>query len=309
MTSVGRRSLGRTVACAGGLLLLTAVSATPTTSSFLYDLETLSGSMGAGSWNVIPAACGSPEQYQKIIIYGTADADVLPVGGESPPPGDDGQPDPQPGNKGHVIFGLDGNDEIYGGNAKDCLIGGAGDDTIYGGNGDDVIIGGPGADELWGDLGPDDLDGGEGDDYLIGGSGRDLLDGGEGTDTCLGGASDGSTNGSNDTYRLCDAGTVPNTSGGTDNQSEDLVESAIMVEPELSTEEKKSEPTESIPADSEGDQQLPSETDEAAQVDGPKKDDVAAQETQPSDVQDPDVVTPDPDATKNEVTDTTAETE
>ena len=307
MTSAGRRSLVRTVTCAGGLLLLTAVGGTPTTSSFLYDLETLSGSLEAGTWNVIPEACGPPAQYHKVIIYGTDGPDILPIGGERPPPRDDQQPEPQPGNKGHVIFGLGGDDVIYGGNAKDCLIGGAGNDTIYGGNGDDVIIGGPGADELWGDLGPDDLDGDEGDDLLIGGGGPDELDGGEGTDTCYGGTSDGSTNGPPDTYDQCESGTAANAPGSTVTQPQDLGASAQLVEPEVPAEDKQeAEPIEPHLADDEDEQEStakvaePTTTDESTV---PPADNPAA------DAQEPVVEQSDPSANENEEADPVPETE
>lgn len=207
MTLTSRTRLLRAAACVGGLLLLTAVSGTPTTSSFLYDLETLTGSLEAGAWHDIPEACGPLNQYHKIIIYGADGPQVLPIGGEHPPPGDDGRPHPRPGNKGHVILGLGGDDSIFGGNAKDCLIGGAGDDVIYGNNGADIIIGGPGEDDLWGGNGPDDLDGGGDDDLLLGGRGDDDLDGGAGTDECHG--LDADSKGGKpdvDTLALCETG-------------------------------------------------------------------------------------------------------
>jgi hypothetical protein len=153
----------------------------------MYDLERGHAGLSAGVWPVIPAACGDPEQYLKIIIKGTeGDDELLPEDGDNPPPGNDKKnPDPQSGNKGHVILGLGGDDVIYGGNAKDCLVGGDGDDTIYGNNGSDIVLGGRGEDTLYGDNGPDDLDGGEDDDYLNGGKGPDDCVGGEGVDALV----------------------------------------------------------------------------------------------------------------------------
>lgn len=307
MTPVGRSWIFRSVACAGGLLLLTAVGGTSTTSSFLYDIETLSGSLEAGSWDVVPEACGPPEQYQKVIIYGTDGPDLLPVDGEWAPPSDDTQPEPEPGNKGHVIFGLDGDDVIHGGNAKDCLVGGPGNDTIYGGNGDDVIIGGPGSDELWGDHGPDDLDGGDGDDLLIGGTGPDLLNGGEGTDECQGGARGGS---GGDTFELCEIGTTTGSSGDTTTQTALVGGSTLLVEPKVVLDgEEQSESAEPGTTDHEVEEQPSTMTNDPTRAEQPGGDTTAPVEPEPSDVLDPDVETSDPGASENEVADTVVETE
>jgi Ca2+-binding RTX toxin-like protein len=218
-----------------------AAGETATTSSYLYDVESSRGNFNAGAWHDVPAECGPPEDYLQIIIYGKDGPDVLPIDGEHPPPGDDGdQPEPQPGNKGHVILGYGGDDVIYGGNAKDCLIGGAGNDTIYGNNGADIIIGGPGDDQLWGDNGPDELDGGDDDDVLIGGKGADALNGQAGNDECYGRTTDGDSKGGGnseiDTLTLCESGTPSDETKLLSSGPDELEEPVPMQENETATE-------------------------------------------------------------------------
>lgn len=279
----------RATACAGGVLLLGAAASTGTTSSYLFDLERASGSLGAGVWHDIPAECGPPEDYHKVIIYGTDGTDVLPIDGEHPPPGGNDQPEPQPGNKGHVIFGLGGDDVIYGGNAKDCLIGGAGTDTIYGNNGADVIIGGPGDDELWGDNGPDDLDGGDDDDLLIGGKGADDLNGQAGTDECYGRTTDEGDKGGGepevDTLTLCESGT-----------------------PSTETELKMTAPDELEEPSSDGTATNIVPEGVAATEDSVEPEPEPTSDESPThDVQDPDVDQPDTDQVEEAVTETQPE--
>jgi hypothetical protein len=190
MSSLSRQRPLAVLCTVAGSLALASIWTTPTTSSYLYDLETMRGSLGATFWesdSLIPAACGDPDDYDEIVYGRQQSDDPLPVGGSAPPPGNKGnQPKPQPTNHRQIILGLGGDDVIYGGNAKDCLVGGDGDDTIYGNNGSDIILGGRGEDTLYGDNGPDDLDGGEGDDYLNGGKGPDDCVGGDGVDALVG---------------------------------------------------------------------------------------------------------------------------
>lgn len=95
-----------------------------------------------------------------------------------------------PGETGHAMYGLGGNDTMVGhATIRTTLEGGIGNDRLTGQAGDDVLIGDDapgitgGNDSMYGGGGTDLLFGGAGDDQLSGQGGNgDLLYGGRGSD-------------------------------------------------------------------------------------------------------------------------------
>lgn len=96
-----------------------------------------------------------------------------------------------PGETGHVVYALGGNDTVYGSSYNDIIEGGEGNDILYGWSGDDGLIGDNGNDLLYGQSGNGLLSGGAGSDTLIGGIGNDNLFGGTGNDAYYHGLNEG----------------------------------------------------------------------------------------------------------------------
>jgi len=103
---------------------------------------------------------------------------TLPIGGLTPPIGDDNNLIHAGGGDDFVHAGA-GDDEVYGEDGADELVGMGGNDQLYGGRGDDILTG---DDPATSATGNDYLDGGEGNDLLFGGIGADILLGGDGND-------------------------------------------------------------------------------------------------------------------------------
>ncbi|GAB2727102.1 calcium-binding protein [Nocardioides pakistanensis] len=171
-----KRSTAATAAGAlvSGLLVAVAASSTPSTSSYLYDLETIKGELSAGTWQTTPAICDEIlDKPHATVFTGTAGVDVLLAW----------QLEKKNGVYPQVILGLGGNDVLKGGNQNDCLVGGEGNDILGAlgrehENGKDILLGGPGNDLLLSGNGKDYLDGGPGDcDICIGDNGKDTFHG------------------------------------------------------------------------------------------------------------------------------------
>lgn len=130
---------------------------------------------------------GVPSGTPNLLLYVTADDDILCGGLMATRIGTPG-PDTLYGTSGpDVIVGLGGNDTIKGFNGDDRLCGGDGNDTINGNHGDDYIEGGDGVDTIDGGWHDDTIDGGLKGDVINGHDGKDTIDGGDGADTIDGG--------------------------------------------------------------------------------------------------------------------------
>jgi hypothetical protein len=113
------------------------------------DSTSVSGQLTAEITYVVPAECGTFEDWDNVVFL-----DDLPTNEYLGGPG------------GELIFGTDGDDHIRGGTGDDCIVARGGDDTVFAIFGFDRVFGGEGDDLIVGDE-ASALNGGPGDDICF----------------------------------------------------------------------------------------------------------------------------------------------
>lgn len=151
---------------AGDSLLISAVNATGTLGSLVFDAATHALQYVADNDAFDALALGATATDH--FIYTVTDQ-----GGLS-----------HSATVDVTVTGIADGITTNGGNGNDLITGTGGEDRLFGDNGNDRLFGLGGHDRLDGGRGDDDaLDGGSGIDLLIGGQGNDRLTGGSGADT------------------------------------------------------------------------------------------------------------------------------